>query len=54
MVHSDLFILDNVIRIILKVPSIRNLLSIRYFSGSLEIFINFSVVNFQIKSIVES
>ena len=28
MVHSDLFIFDNVIRITLKVPSIRILLSI--------------------------
>ena len=61
MVHSDLFIFDNVIRIILKVPSIRILLSkeslngkIRLSKGHPRLVSNVSFVNLQIKSLVES
>ena len=61
MVHSDLFIFDNVICITLKVPSIRILLSIqslngknRLLAGHPELLSNFPFVDLQIKSIVES
>ena len=61
MVHRDLFIFDNVIRITLKVPSIRIILSIggldgkNHLSEGHPIFIsNFPFVNLQIKSIGES
>ena len=61
MVHSDLFIFDNVIRITLKVPSIRILLSIgslngknRLSEGHPIVLSNFPFVNLQIKSMGES
>ena len=63
MVHSDMFIFDNVIRITLKVHvhSIRILLSIgslngkdRFSEGHFRFSSNFPFVNIQIKSIVES
>ena len=61
MVHSGLFMFDNVIRITLKVLSIRILLSIgslngkhRLSEGHPRFLLNFLFVNLQIKLIVES
>ena len=57
MVNSNLFIVDNVIRIILKVPSIRILLaigSINLSEGHPKFLSNFPFVNLRRKSIVES
>ena len=61
MVHGDLFIFDNVIRISLKVPSIRILLSIGSLNGKNRhrrvtpyFLSNVSFVNLQVKSIVEN
>ena len=63
VVHSDLFIFDklNVIRITLKVPSIRNILSIgsvngknRLSKGHPRFILIFPSVNRQIKSVVRS
>ena len=54
MVHSDLFIFDNVIRITLKIPSIRILLSIGNLNGKNRLSEGYPLVNLQIKSIVES
>ena len=61
MVHSDLFIFDNEIRITLKVPSIRIILSIgrlndknRLSQGHPRFLSNFPFLNPQKKSIVES
>ena len=59
MVHSDLFIFDDVIRILFKVPSIRIVLSIGSFTGKNRLseghFRFLSIlpfVNLQIKSII--
>ena len=62
MVHRDLFIFDNVIRITLKVPSVRIILSVyRKFKwqklpleGRPRFLSRFPVVNLQMKSIVKS
>ena len=63
MVHSDIYIFDNVIviHITLKVPSIRTLLSIgslngknRLSEGHPRFLSNFSFVNLQINSVIES
>ena len=61
MVDSDLFIFDNEIRITLKVPSIRIILSIgrlndktRLSQGHLRFLSNFPFEHPQMKSIVES
>ena len=61
MVHSNLFIFDNVIRISLKVHSIRIGMSIgslngknRLSEGHPRFFSNFPFVNLKIESIVES
>ena len=61
MVHSDLFIFDDVIHISLKVPSIRIVLCIgsltgknRLLEGHLRCLSILSFVNLQIKLIVSS
>ena len=60
MVHSDLLIFDNEIRITLKVSSIRIFFSIgslngknRLSEGHPRFLSNFPFVNFQMKTIVE-
>ena len=61
MVHGDLLIFDNVIRISLKVSSTRILLYIgrlndknRLLEGQPRFVSNFPFINLQMKSIVES